>query len=106
MSCVSFPQRYGILSADGVARALSKYMKLNYLFTLNEEYIVDGARAGNETRYINHGNDKLDQTNCVARSEYPSSCFRPCATLWLRPFGGEDKLVNGDCHIGIFACTF
>jgi len=58
---------------------LRKHLGLNYSFGLNEDYHIDSARVGNETRYINHG--KGDKANATATK----------------------KLVLGDHRIGFYA---
>lgn len=40
---------------------------LSFLFDLNSEWAVDGARLGNETRFINHADNEKDGLNCEAR---------------------------------------
>ena len=40
---------------------------LSFLFDLNSEWAVDGARLGNESRFINHADDEKDGLNCEAK---------------------------------------
>ena len=49
-----------------VHRIMRIHLGLNYSFTLNENWHIDSARVGNETRYINHGAG--DKANAVATS--------------------------------------
>jgi len=58
---------------------LRNHVGLNYSFTLNSQYNIDGARVGNETRYINHANDDRANAHVVL------------------------KLVCGDRRIGMYA---
>ncbi|KAF8488924.1 hypothetical protein F5888DRAFT_1909582 [Russula emetica] len=57
---------------------LRKHIRLNYSFTLNRHYIIDSARVGNETRYINHGSEKANSTAKIV-------------------------LVHGEHHIALYA---
>ncbi|RXW24230.1 hypothetical protein EST38_g1607 [Candolleomyces aberdarensis] len=43
---------------------IQKFLGLNYSFELFDQMTIDARNAGNETRYLNHGND--DKANCVA----------------------------------------
>jgi len=54
---------------------------LNYNFGYSPAHSLDSARVGNETRYINHGSDKDDQSNAEA----------------------DNKLVLGEQRIGLWA---
>lgn len=56
---------------------ISRYLGRGYLFQINETFSVDGIKAGNESRFINHSSEP----NCHARI----------------------RLVNGEHRIGIFA---
>jgi len=47
---------------------LRKHVGLNYSFTLSQHYLIDSARVGNETRYINHGTEEDGRANSVAKS--------------------------------------
>jgi hypothetical protein len=49
------------------ASLVVNHLNLNYKFDLNRTRILDGARVGNETRYINHGSGGRD--NCAATSK-------------------------------------
>lgn len=49
-------------------RYVGKHRGLNYMFGLDSEITLDAAFVGNETRYINHG-DERDE-NVVARGVY------------------------------------
>jgi len=76
---------------------LRKHLGLNYSFGLNEDYHIDSARVGNETRYINHG--KGDKANATATS----------VLLWHKVYSllsliaYLEKLVLGDHRIGFYA---
>lgn len=50
-------------------RPLAEYLHRNYYFELDGGRTVDGARASNETRYINHEDVRSGKTNCVAKGE-------------------------------------
>ena len=82
-----------------VHRILRKHLGLNYSFGLNEDYHIDSARVGNETRYINHG--KGDEANATATS----------VLLWhkvsspLSLIAYLEKLVLGDHRIAFYSCT-
>ncbi|ESZ89774.1 hypothetical protein SBOR_9846 [Sclerotinia borealis F-4128] len=39
----------------------------SFLFDLNKEWIIDGARMGNKTRFINHAETEADGLNCIAK---------------------------------------
>lgn len=39
----------------------------SFLFDLNKEWIIDAARMGNKTRYINHAETEADGVNCTAK---------------------------------------
>ncbi|TFK32709.1 hypothetical protein BDQ12DRAFT_478786 [Crucibulum laeve] len=46
-----------------ITDALAKHTHLNYCFDVNSSIVVDSAKAGNETRYLNHSNEP----NCDAQ---------------------------------------
>ncbi|KAH9965545.1 hypothetical protein BGW80DRAFT_756075 [Lactifluus volemus] len=66
-------------SDSGKRGILRKHVDLNYNFELNPNIHIDSARVGNETRYLNHGEE--DSANAHATT----------------------KLVFGEQRIGIFA---
>lgn len=86
---------------------LRLYTHRNYLFGLNDIWVVDGTRAGNDIRFINHGKDG----NVEAAGTYR---FISCVPPSVDCFFGSDKrsplfsviLVNGDPRIGIWASTY
>lgn len=55
-------------STTSYSSLVVNHLDLNYKFDVNETRIIDGAKAGNETRYINHGSGGRD--NCVAMSQF------------------------------------
>ncbi|EIM86515.1 SET domain-containing protein, partial [Stereum hirsutum FP-91666 SS1] len=59
---------------------LRLYTHRNYLFGLNDIWVVDGTRAGNDIRFINHGKDGNVEAAVI--------------------------LVNGDPRIGIWATKY
>lgn len=40
---------------------------LSFLFDLNKDYVIDAARLGNNTRFINHADNEKDGLNCEAK---------------------------------------
>ena len=77
----------------------SKHIGLNYCFELNSTIVLDAARIGNETRYLNHSKDG----NCESRGSLQTSLIdsywqsvitHPCISV---------RLVNGEHRIGLFA---
>ncbi|KAH8816363.1 hypothetical protein F5884DRAFT_219357 [Xylogone sp. PMI_703] len=40
---------------------------LSFLFDLNREWVIDAARLGNKTRFINHADNEKDGLNCEAK---------------------------------------
>ncbi|KAG2009911.1 Setd1a protein [Coprinopsis cinerea AmutBmut pab1-1] len=47
---------------EGVQSLLNRYSGLNYSFSLDQTFLLDSLRAGNETRFLNHTTD----ANCTA----------------------------------------
>ena len=62
--------RLALLTLD-ISSEVTDHLHLNYMFDLNHTFMIDGARLGNETRYINHASG--DRANTAAMSEF----FRP-----------------------------
>jgi SET domain-containing protein len=54
---------------------LRTHVGLNYSFTLNSHHIIDSARVGNETRYINHGTEEDELANATAKSALRNTVF-------------------------------
>ena len=82
-----------------VYRMLRKHVHLNYSFTLNQRQHVDSARVGNETRYINHGSEKEDKANSMARSARLLNKFL-VHSYW---FSDLATLVHGEHRIALYA---
>jgi len=78
-------------------RILRKHIGLNYNFGLNNEYDIDSARVGNETRYINHA--KGSKANATATS---APLLHNVCGLYL-PIDYLEKLVFGDIRIAFYA---
>ncbi|KAF8273078.1 hypothetical protein EI94DRAFT_1783169 [Lactarius quietus] len=73
-----------LVPTDSVEKeTLRDHVDLNYNFGYSPAHSLDSARVGNETRYINHGSDKDDQSNAEA----------------------DNKLVLGEQRIGLWANT-
>lgn len=85
-----------MLTGGALRSTVSKHTDLNYLFRLDESNVIDGARAGNVTRYLNDGKES---SNCISRSRCLVLESR-LKELMLR----DQKVlrVNGDLYIGIF----
>ncbi|KAF8466499.1 hypothetical protein DFH94DRAFT_781237 [Russula ochroleuca] len=56
------------VSAEDKRELLRKHVGLNYSFGLNLQHIIDSARVGNETRYINHGTEEDGLANASAKT--------------------------------------
>ncbi|KAI0297413.1 hypothetical protein BC826DRAFT_165885 [Russula brevipes] len=53
--------------SDDKRMKLREHVGLNYNFTLDKENAIDSARVGNETRYINHGEQKDANATGIAK---------------------------------------
>jgi hypothetical protein len=51
----------------------------NYVFELDSEILLDAARVGNETRYLNHAQSPL--SNCYAKCCLPHATCVPLALM-------------------------
>ena len=59
---------------------LANHVGRSYAFELNPEVVVDAGEAGNESRFINHGDDK--EANV---SVYSVSHFILYVLIWTLP---------------------
>lgn len=69
---------------------------------LNHSYIIDSARVGNETRYINHASDKDGKANATAKSARLQNNVSDDLSLISYPA----MLVLGEPHIALYASTW
>ncbi|KAH6906042.1 hypothetical protein BKA70DRAFT_1499013 [Coprinopsis sp. MPI-PUGE-AT-0042] len=67
---------------DDLREWTAKFDGLNYVFGLNQRFVLDSKYAGNETRYLNHNRDG---PNCAAESIPPPS--HPSATAYFEQMG-------------------
>ena len=78
---------------------LRKHVGLNYSFTLTQFSIIDSARVGNETRYINHGSNEDGTANAAARSALLWNNIPMCCHLFSDPA----MLVLGEPRIALYS---
>jgi SET domain len=57
-----------VSSAEAERRGIIYDRKfLSFLFDLNGDWVIDAARYGNKTRFINHADNEKDGLNCEAK---------------------------------------
>lgn len=78
---------------------LRKHVHLNYSFKLNQHDLIDSARVGNETRYINHGSDENGTANSTARSGLSQNYF----SVHCHSSSDLAVLVHGEPRIALYA---
>ncbi|TVY40954.1 Histone-lysine N-methyltransferase [Lachnellula occidentalis] len=93
-----FISEYGgeIISTDEAERRGIIYDRkyLSFLFDLNGDWVIDAARLGNKTRFINHADNDKDGLNCEAKILFVSGEHR-IKFLALRDIReGEELLFN------------
>lgn len=85
---------------------LRTHVGLNYSFTLNNLHIIDSARVGNETRYINHGTEEGGLANATAKSALRNTVFPVYLTFVAHcHFSDLATLVLGEPRIALYAST-
>ncbi|KAH9059795.1 hypothetical protein EDB87DRAFT_1562822 [Lactarius vividus] len=80
---------------------LREHVDLNYNFGYSEDFSLDSARVGNETRYINHGSDEGGKANAEAGTKLVFGEQR--IGLWAKRFireGGEILFDYGEVYWG------
>lgn len=67
---------------------------LSFLFDLNREWVIDAARLGNKTRFINHADNEKDGLNCEAKIMLVNGEHRIKFTALRDIAVGEELLFN------------